>query len=435
MTSTLKSLGLETPAQRAWALYDWGNSAFATTMMAAILPIYFHDVAAVNLPEHERSAYWGYTAALSLFIVAVISPLLGAFADVGGYKKKLLSSFTLLGAAATVGFWWVGRGDYLMAATLYLVGNIGFAGAMVFYDALLPSVAAPADLHRVSSAGYALGYLGGGILLALNLLLINNYEFFSLPDKGTAVRVCFVSVAFWWIAFMVPLIRRIPEPGAPSSRQNVLVTVRMTLRRLRETVDKVKMYPQVWLFLLSFWFYSDGIGTIIKMATTYGREVGIGANHLIGALLLVQFVGIPATFAFGKLADRLGPKGSLQICISVYACICVIGYFMTEAIHFWILSILVALVQGGSQAISRSLYASLVPQDQLSEFFAFMSVSSRFAGILGPFLFGVTSQWAGGSQLSLLLLVSFFIIGGGVLVFVDVEAGQRAAQGQTLNNA
>jgi UMF1 family MFS transporter len=423
----LKHVGLETPEQRAWALYDWGNSAFATTIMAAILPIYFHDVAAIDLAEHDRSAYWGYTSALSLFIVALLSPLLGAFADVGGYKKAFVGVFTFLGSIATLGLWWVDRGDYLLAAFLYLLGNIGFAGASVFYDALLPAVAPPRDLHRVSSAGYALGYLGGGILLAFNLLVINNYEIFHLADKKQAVKASFVSVSVWWILFMIPMMKRVPEPGRASGRQSLDFVLKASFQRLRETAGKIRNYPQVWLFLLSFWFYSDGIGTIIKMATTYGREVGISSNHLIGALLLVQFVGIPATFFFGKIADKLGPKASLQICIVVYGFICLIGYFMTEAIHFWALSILVALVQGGSQAISRSLYTQLVPQNQLSEFFAFMSVSSRFAGILGPFLFGVTSQLAGSSQLSLLLLVSFFIIGGGVLYFVDIEAGKKAA--------
>lgn len=395
--------------------------------MAAILPIYFHDVAAVGLAEHERSAYWGYTSALSLFIVALLSPLLGAFADVGGYKKTLVSFFTFLGCAATLGLWWVDQGDYFFAAFLYLMGNIGFAGATVFYDALLPTVARPQELNRVSSAGYALGYLGGGILLALNLLVINYHEFFYLADKKQAVKISFVSVSVWWILFTIPLMRKVPEVSGGFPRQKLGPVMRATFQRLRQTAGKMRNYPQVWLFLLSFWFYSDGIGTIIKMATTYGREVGIGANHLIGALLLVQFVGIPATFVFGKIADRLGPKASLQICIGVYGLICMIGYFMTEAIHFWALSILVAMVQGGSQAISRSLYVQLVPQNQLSEFFAFMSVSSRFAGILGPFLFGVTSQLAGASQLSLLLLVSFFVIGGAVLFFVDIEAGKKAA--------
>ncbi len=429
MSSRLQTLGLSTPQQRAWALYDWANSAFATTIMAAVLPIYFHDVAASVLPEPERTAYWGYTSAVALLIAALISPLLGAYADLAGSKKKFIGFFTVLGVVATLGLWWVGRGDYQLAATLYILGNIGFAGGLVFYDALLPGVAKPADLHRVSTAGYAIGYLGGGVLLAINLLWITKPEWFGIADKGIAVKLSFVSVGIWWAVFSLPLLLKVPEPPVfgDSSEKTVFKCLSLSVDRLFKTAREIRKYRQIWIFLLSFWFYSDGIGTIIKMATTYGREVGIGANHLIGALLLVQFVGIPATFVFGKIADRLGPKPALQICLFVYTMICLIGYFMSSPIHFWALAVLVAMVQGGSQAISRSLYAMLVPTDKLAEFFSFMSVSSRFAGILGPFVFGLTTQLFGGSQISILMLVSFFVIGSFLLYFVDIKAGQEAA--------
>jgi UMF1 family MFS transporter len=397
--------------------------------MAAVLPIYFHDVAASVLPEHERTAYWGYTSAVALLIAALISPLLGAYADLVGSKKKFIGFFTALGVVATLGLWWVGPGDYQLAAMLYILGNIGFAGGLVFYDALLPGVAKPEDLHRVSTAGYAIGYLGGGMLLAINLLWITKPEWFGIADKGMAVKLSFVSVGIWWAVFSLPLLHKVPEPPVfgDSSDKTVLRSLRLSLDRLVMTAREMSKYRQIWIFLVSFWFYSDGIGTIIKMATTYGREVGIGANHLIGALLLVQFVGIPATFVFGKIADRLGPKPALQICLFVYTMICLIGYFMSSPIHFWALAVLVALVQGGSQAISRSLYAMLVPADKLAEFFSFMSVSSRFAGILGPFVFGLTTQLFGSSQISILMLVSFFVIGSLLLYFVDIKAGQAAA--------
>lgn len=431
MQSKFQSIGLGTREQRAWALYDWGNSAFATTIMAAVLPIYFHDVAASTLPEHQRTAYWGYTSAVALLIAALMGPFLGAYADLAGNKKKFIGFFTALGVVATFGLWEVGSGDYQLAGILYILGNIGFAGGLVFYDALLPAVAKPEDYHRVSTAGYATGYLGGGILLAVNLLWITKPEWFGMADKGMAVKLSFVSVGVWWTLFSLPLFLRVHEPPVPEhpSHKTIIQRIALSVKRLVETTRHIRKYRQIWIFLLSFWFYSDGIGTIIKMATTYGREVGIGANHLIGALLLVQFVGIPATFAFGKVADRLGPKTALQICLGVYALICFIGYYMSEPIHFWALAFLVALVQGGSQAISRSLYTILVPVDQAAEFFSFMSVSSRFAGILGPFLFGVSTQLTGGSQISILMLISFFVVGSVLLYFVDIEAGKAAALG------
>lgn len=425
--SILNRLGLDRPELRAWAMYDWANSSFATTIMAAMLPIYFSNVAAGDLPPNIRTAYWGYISGIALALMAVFAPIMGAIADVTGGQKKFLAFFTIVGSLASMGLWFVHRGDWVLASTLFLVGNIGFAGALVFYDSMLPSIARPDEIDRVSAAGFAIGYVGGGVLLALNLAWTLKPELFGFPDKGVAARASFVSVGIWWLIFSIPIWRKVP--GLPASRtaSEIGHPILIGFKRLTTTAREVSRYKQVVIYLIGFWFYTDGIGTIIKMATMFGAEIGIGETHLIGALLLVQFLGIPATFAFGAFAERLGAKPALMVTLGVYSGICVLGYFMTTAWHFWVLAGLVALVQGGSQALSRSLYAVIVPKSKAAEFFSFNSVFGKFAGILGPFLFGIVAETTGSSRLSILFLVSFFAIGMACLALLDVEEGRRAA--------
>ncbi len=422
----LDSLGLHRRELRAWAMYDWANSAFATTIMAAILPIYFHDVAAATLPENLRTAYWGYTSGFGLAVTALFSPLLGAMADLSAAKKKFLALFMIIGVLATAGLFFVHQGDWQLAALLFVFGNLGFAGGNVYYDALLPFIANDEEMDRVSTAGFAMGYVGGGLLLALNLAWVLKPELFGFADKGVAVRATFVSVAAWWLCFSYPILKHVREPQSSVARPPGNLWA-LGFKRSVATFREVRRYKQVMIFLVSYWFYTDGVGTIIKMATIYGREIGIGSTHLIGALLLVQFLGIPATFAFGSFARRVGARTAIQASLVVYTGICVLGYFMTEAWQFWVLAALVALVQGGCQALSRSLYATIVPKSQASEFFSFVSVSARFAGILGPLAFGIVAQLGGGSRLSILFLISFFAIGIVLLAMVDVEEGRRVA--------
>ena len=408
-------------------MYDWANSAFQTTVISSMLPIYYSSVAASNLPPNIRTAYWGYTSAIALALIAIASPLLGATADVIGGRKRFLTWFTVVGALATTLLWNVGRGDWLLASTLFIVGNIGFAGALVFYDSLLPSVASPDEIDRVSTAGYAIGYIGGGLLLALNLAWTLNPAFFGLGDKSVAARASFVSVGIWWIVFSVPLWRRVKEPRASRAAHETGAAWAVAMRRLVRTAREARRHKQIIIYLVGFWFYSDGIGTIIKMATMFGAEIGIGETHLIGALLLVQFLGIPAAFAFGAIADRTSAKVGIMASLMVYTGICILGYFMTKAWHFWALAVLLALVQGGSQALSRSLYASIVPKTRVAEFFSFNSVFSKFAGVLGPLLFGLVAENAGSSRMAILFLIAFFAIGMACLAKLDVDAGKKAA--------
>jgi UMF1 family MFS transporter len=409
----------------AWKMYDWANSAFATTILATILPVYYASVAGKDLPGNTATVYWGYTASLAMLLVAVIGPLLGALADHTGTRKRFLTIFALIGMAGTAGLYWVATGDWFLASTLFVVGEIGFAGANIFYDSLLPHIARPGELDRVSTQGYAFGYIGGGVLLAVNLAMI----MLASPDqKGLMTRLTFISVAVWWFVFTVPLWRWVGEPRRASGGTVSGQALKTSFARLGTTFREITRYRDLFVFLLAFWLYSDGIGTIIKMATIYGAEIGIGQGTLIGTLLLVQFVGVPFAFLFGWLAGRIGTKPCLYITLTVYTFITIGAYFMSAAWHFWALGAAVATVQGGSQALSRSLFARLVPAGRTAEFFGFFSVSEKFAGIVGPFIFALVGQLVGSSRLGIVSLVVFFIAGMVLLGFVDERRGAASAK-------
>ncbi|MGB2955831.1 MAG: MFS transporter [Anaerolineales bacterium] len=410
----------------AWSMYDWANSAFATTIMAAVLPIYYSAIAEPSLTPNQATAYWGYTNSIALLLVALLSPILGAVADFRGAKKRYLTYFALVGITATALMYFLTSGDWLFASILFIVGNIGFAGANVFYDSLLPHIAQKGDIDQVSTRGYAMGYLGGGLLLAVNLAMI-----MLAPDHLTALmtRISLASVAIWWLLFTIPLWKNVPEPPRQIFKGEMDSNpFSAGFKRLAETFKEIRKYGELFKFLVAFWLFNDGIGTIIKMATIYGKEIGIGQTDLIGALLMVQFVGIPFSFAFGWLAKKIGTKRSIYISLGVYTLISISGYFMQSAIHFWILGFAVALVQGGSQALSRSLYGRMVPKAQSAEFFSFFSVSGKFAGMFGPLVFGLVSQIVGNSRLAIVSLVIFFIAGGLLLTRVDEEKGIQVAQ-------
>lgn len=430
MRTLFAATGLGTKERRAWAAYDWANSAFATTVMAAFLPFYFQDVAAIQLDDTTATAYWAYTTALALALVAVISPILGAIADYMGARKRFLAVFVGFGATFSALLWYVDEGDWLLASGLFIVANIGFAGANVFYEALLPSVAEGDDIDRVSTAGYALGYFGGGVLLALNAAWFVSPESFGFADGAEAVRASFVSVAVWWVLFSLPLFRTVREPAPELAAGETagLDPVKVGFGRVARTLREIRRYPDLFVFLLAFLVYNDGVGTIIKMATIYGAEIGIGRTDMIGALLVVQFVGVPFTFLFGRLAGRLTAKGGLFVCLAVYTGISILGFFMSEDWHFWALAFGVATVQGGIQGLSRSLYASMIPAGRSTEFFGFYSISSKFAGIAGPLVFAVVGQAIGSSRWSILSLIVFFVVGGVLLIRVDVDEGRRLAR-------
>ena len=413
-------------AQFAWVMYDWANSAFVTTITAAVLPVYYSSVAAVNLPANLRTAYWGYTSTIALLLVALLGPVLGAMADFSGAKKKFLTRFVIMGVTGAGLLFFVTEGNWLMASIFYILGNVGFSGANVFYDSLLPHVADEDERDQLSSRGYAFGYLGGGILLAINLAMI----LFAPEDKTSLMsRISFLMVAVWWLVFTIPLWKWVKEPLRRILKgEEDFNPVQASFSRLANTFGKIQKYKELFKFIIAFWLYNNGIGTIITMATIYGTELQFSQMTTIGTLLMVQFVGIPFAILFGWMGKKIGTKKSILISLAIYSIIAIGGYFMTQEIHFWILGFGVAMVQGGSQALSRSLFSRMLPKSQSAEFYSFFSVSEKVAGSFGPFLFGVVSTVMGGSRLSIVSLIVFFIIGGFLLTRVDENEGMRVAR-------
>ncbi len=436
-TGLLERLALAGPhrkAARAWVMYDWANSAFITTVVAAVFPPWFVSLAAgAGATEAQRAQATGrlsLATVLALSVIAVASPVFGAIGDRAPIKKMMIGGFTLAGVAVTAALWWVGPNDASLALWLFALGNIAANGSFVFYDSLLPHVAPPDELDRVSTAGYALGYLGGGLLLAVNVAMILKPALFGLADAGVAVRLSFLMTAAWWLVFTVPLLRHVPEPAIPKERRTTGAgqAIREGLRDLAGTWRELRRFPQAGLMLLAFLIYNDGIGTIIRMATAYGQEIGLQQGDLILALLIVQLVGIPASFGFGQLAGRMGSRKAIFLGLVAYTAVSVLGFVMTTALHFFALAGLVGLVQGGVQALSRSLFASMIPRHRSSEFFGLFAVFEKFAGILGPGLFYLANELFGSSRPAILGVILFFVGGGLLLARVDIAAGQRAAR-------
>ena len=415
-------------AVRAWCLYDWANSAFATTITAAVLPPFFAAVAARSMPAHLATAKWAYASAAAMLAAAMLSPVLGATADRLGRRKHLLFGGVLVGSIATLAMAFVPGHSWIGLLATFGVAFIAFATGNVLYDSLLPAVAAPAEMHRVSARGFAYGYFGGGLLLAVNLAWILFPRRFGLPDAEAATRLSFVSVAVWWLGFSIPLFRRVPEPRREEGTQRAGAGLADVLRGVLATTRSLPRSPELFRFLLAFWLYSDGIGTVIKMATVFGTEAGIGRSDLIGALLMVQILAAPASLVFGRLARPLGPQRAVALGLVGYVAITVLGFFLSKPIHFWMIAVLVAMFQGGTQALSRSMFASLVPRRQMGELFGFYSVSEKLAGVAGPVLFGLVAQWTGAGRYAVLTLLPFFVVGAWLLLTVDLERGARRAQ-------
>lgn len=425
----LARLGLHRPELRAWALYDWANSVFMTTIIQ-VFPIYFTTVAAADLTEEDASFRFATATTVAMTIVAFLAPILGAIADHAGAKKKMLAASLAFGVLTTALLFFVSRGDWVLGLVLFILGNIGVTASFVFYESLLPHIASEDEIDRVSSAGYAVGYLGGGLLLVVNLLWIQKPELFGFADGESATRWSFLSAALWWLVFSIPLFRRVPEPPRRLETDETAGGghLRGAFTRLGETLRELRGYKQAFLLLVAFMLYNDGIQTIIRMGTAYGTEVGIAQGSLIAAIVMVQFVGIPFAFLFGTLAEVLGVKRALFIPVAVYVTIPVQAYFMTTARDFFILAFMVATVQGGSQALSRSLFATMIPRHKSAEFFGFFGVFEKFAGVLGPAVFAAGISATGSSRPAILAIIVFFVLGGALLLRVDVEEGRRAAR-------
>lgn len=429
MSRLLERLALHRPELRGWIFYDWANSAFWATVIQ-IFPIYYLTYASEGVPGPTAQSRYAWATTLSMAIVAVLSPVLGAIADYAGVKKKMLGAFLLLGVPSTAAMYLAGEGEWLFATIVFVLANIGVAGTIVFYDSLLPHVARPDEIDRVSSAGFAMGYLGSGLLMAVNLAWIQWPERFGIADEASAMRLGFLSAAAWWALFSIPLFLRVSEPprrleaGEPA-RTN---PVREGFVRLFATFRELRRYRQAVLMLVAFLIYNDGVGTIIRMAAPYGTEMGLPAEALIGSLLLVQFVGIPCAYGFGWIASRIGPKRAIFLALAVYVAITIVAYSITSMAQFLVLAVLVGMVMGGTQALSRSLFASLIPPHKSAEFFGFFGTFEKFAGIFGPALFATLTQATGSSRTAILAVMVFFIVGGALLALVDVDEGRRVAR-------
>jgi UMF1 family MFS transporter len=408
-------------------MYDWANSAFAVVMVTAILPVYYRELVlnAGGAPA-DATAYWAYTNSMSLLLVALVGPFLGATADAIGGKKLFLSIALFLGVLGSAALAWVRNDNFILASLIFSVANLGFAGGNIFYEALLPHIARADDLDRVSARGYAFGYLGGGLLLFIDVLWLFRPDWFGMPDRAFAVRACFVSVALWWAVFSLPLLRR--SIGRESIQKNGGGAIVNGFVRLCATLRQVRRYRQMALFLLAFWIYNDGISTIIKLAAAYGDEIGIRHNDMLVALIVTQLVGFPSSIAFGSIANFLGAKRAILAGLAVYAFISIAGFLIRSAWHFFLLAIVVGLVQGGTQALSRSLFASMVPKTRSSEFFGFFSTGEKVAGIIGPAIFGMIGQLTGSSRWGIVSVVVLFVGGALILMRVDVSEAQRVAK-------
>jgi len=447
----------------AWCLYDWANSAFVTTVMAGMFPPFYRAVAVeAGAAGNEATAMWAYTTAAALLVIAVSGPLLGAIADYTGGRKRYIAAFVGLGVLCTAGMVFIGHGQWLLASLLFIGASIGFAGAEVFYESLLPHITTSENIDQVSTKGYALGYIGGGTLLIVNLAWYMKPAWFFMPDQAFALRASFVSVAVWWAVFSVPLFLYVPEPPAqrdtpgqgtlaktPSTRSKAnneclrvlcgsarctFAAIVVGFGRLVRTLRELRRYRYLLLFLVAFWLYNDGIGTVIKMAIAYGDEIGLQLKHMVAALVITQFVGIPFAFLFGALARRLGAKKCILLGLAGYVLICVGGYFMRTEFHFYMLAFAVGMMQGGTQALSRSFFGRMVPEEKSAEFFGFFGTSSKFAGIFGPVVFGIVSQTAGGSRLSILAVAGFFVAGGALLTFVRPENPESTPNQQPVTS-
>lgn len=410
----------------AWAFYDWANSAFATVVIAGFFPVFFKQFWAADLPATESTRWLGYASSTASLLLVLMAPVLGALADQLGAKKRFLLLFTALGVLATGGLYWLAAGHWVGALLLYLLGLLGFFGGNIFNDALITDITEPQRYERVSSLAYALGYLGGGLLFALNVAMVLSPETFGFADKGAAVQAAFLGVAIWWALFSLPLVLLVPESRGAGTR-TLAAAVRGAFAELAITFRQVRRLPDTFLFLVAYWFYIDGVDTIVFMAVDYGLSLGFPDSSLMVALLITQLVGFPAALAFGRLGERWGPKRAILLAIGCYAVVIVAASGMTRVEHFYGLAAAIGLVQGGIQALSRSLFASLIPPGQTAELFGFYNMIGKFAAVLGPFLVGSTAALTGDPRLSLLPILLLFLIGALLLWRVDVERGRAAA--------
>jgi UMF1 family MFS transporter len=403
---------------RAWALYDWANSAFATTVMAGFFPAFFQQFWSSGVDPTVTTARLGLANGVAGLVVALLAPILGAMADRAGRRKPWLISWTVLGVLATAALYFVMRGEWQWAFWLFVLGSIGFSAANVFYDSLLLDIASPAEYDRVSAFGYALGYLGGGLLFLINVLMTTQPRWFGIGAALEAVQKSFLTVAVWWAVFTVPLALRVNERRVVTARIGFAVAARAGFSQLYATLRSLKQYRELAIFLLAYWLYIDGVNTIIKMAVDYGVALNLPASSLLGALLLTQFVAFPAALYFGWLGDRIGARRGILLGLVVYTLATAYAFFLDSVAEFFALAVVIGLVQGGVQSLSRSFFGRLVPAGRSGEFFGFYNMMGKFATVIGPLLVAGVAIATSSSRASIVSLVVLFVAGGLLLLLV-----------------
>lgn len=409
----------------SWATYDWANSAFATTVIAGFFPIFYGNYWRQGIDGPQSTFELGLFNSIAGLIIALTAPLLGAIADRGAKRKIFLMSFAWLGAAFTAGLFLVPQQSWMLAGSFFVMGVIGFLGANIFYDSMLIDVARGRSSDKVSALGYALGYLGGGVLFGINVAMTLKPQWFGLADATAAVRMSFLMVGLWWLIFGLPLLFFVPETqgdGLPIGR-----AVRAGLKQLGQTFREIRLYRPVVMFLFAYWFYIDAIDTIISMATKVGIDLGFPQESLITALLIVQFIGFPAAVGFGFLGQKLGTRRAIYLALFVYTCVCVYAWKMDNVNEFYALAITIGLVQGGVQSLSRSYYSRLIPEDKAVEFFGFYNMLGKFAALLGPLLVGIVGRSTGRTQDGVLSLVIMLVVGWVLLTRVKEAPADVAA--------
>jgi UMF1 family MFS transporter len=407
-----------------WAMYDWANSAFATTVMAGFFPVFFKQYWNVGVPVTDSTFRLGLTNSLASLLIVLTAPLLGAIGDYLGRRKRMLLGFAFLGVLMTGGLYLVGEGDWQLAAAVYVMAVFGFSGSNVFYDSLLPFVSSRDDLDRTSALGYSLGYLGGGVLLGLNVLMTLKPQWFGLTDAAQAVRLSFVIVAVWWLIFSVPLMVLVPEPENHPHGVTPHV-LGIGFRRIANTLRKIRRLRHVWLFLVAYWLYIDGVDTIVRMAVDYGLSLGFEQKSLILALLITQFTGFPAALLFGQIGSRFGPRAGIFLALLIYTVVTLGGAMMDAVEDFYLLAFAIGLAQGGIQALSRSFYARMIPDGHTAEFFGFYNMLGKFAAILGPLMIGLVGAMTGSPRAGILSLLALFVAGAILLAWVRPEPGHH----------
>lgn len=407
----------------AWALYDWGNSAFALSVLAVLFPLFLGSYWSIGEEGSTVTARLALVTVCASIVVSVMAPVLGAIADSGGYRKRFLFVLAVLGAVATAGLSLIDMGGWPWALALFMLASIGYYSANVFYDSLIVDVSNPRYYSLVSSLGFSLGYFGGASLLALHVWMLRTPEAFGFADIAQVVKFAFISVGIWWIVFLLPLMLIVRE--GKSSAIAVGGTVRAAYGALMDTVREISKYRNVLLFLIAYWLYIDGVFTVIFMAVNFGQRLGFSSADLVTALLITNFVGFPATLAYGALGHRFGEKNAIYLGLTVYISVACWAAFLDDVRQFYAMAITIGLVQGGVQGMSRALYASLIPPERSGEFFGFYNMLTKFAHILGPFLVFMVAMFSDEPKYILAALIPLFIAGMLALTRVKQD-GERA---------